>query len=293
MMLPPRSTRRAIALLAGLALMGIGLTAAQAEGPMTKYCRFEQDGQVSYGIVQAGGTVRKIDGDLFGRWRKTDTVYPLADVKLLVPCKPSKVLAVAVNYPTYGKGDQDPPDIPQLFLKTPSCLTAHRSPIIFPKELKRVDPAAEMAIVIGRRAKDVPVGKALDYVLGATCGNDIAGMDWFETDSESWRGKGADTFGPLGPWIVSGVDYGDLDIALRLNGEKRQESNTSHMVFGVAEIVSFVSQNLTLEPGDVIFTGTPGGEVTLTPGDTVSVELENVGTLVNPVVVNAGVKVQR
>ena len=139
-------------------------------------------------------------------------------------------------------------------------------------------------IVIGKRAKNVPENKALDYVLGITCGNDVSARTWQKNDVQWWRAKGSDTFGPAGPFIVSGLDYDNLDLELRLNGEVRQKSNTRYMVHNIAQTVSFLSHHITLRPGDLIFTGTPGKTKPIKPGDVVEVEIQGVGVLRNKVV---------
>ena len=138
-------------------------------------------------------------------------------------------------------------------------------------------------IVIGKRARKVSPGEAMQYVLGVTCGNNVSARDWQKNDVQWWRAKGSDTFGPCGPWIVSGINYGDLLLTVRVNGQVKQQQRTRDLVFGVAEIVSFASQYVTLEPGDLIYTGTPGTTTQIKPGDVVEVDLEGVGVLKNPV----------
>jgi 2-keto-4-pentenoate hydratase/2-oxohepta-3-ene-1,7-dioic acid hydratase in catechol pathway len=252
-----------------------------AENEMTKYVRFQADGVTAYGIVE-GDQIRQLDGDLFGTWRKTDKTYPLANVKLLVPSEPTKVLAVAGNYKSH-LGDQPAREHPEMFFKVPSCLIATGEEIVMPKGSERVDYEAELVIVIGKQAKDVPVEKALDYVLGVTCGNDVSARDWQKKDVQWWRAKGSDTFGPCGPYIVAGIDYGDLLLQSRVNGEVKQKERTNHMEHGVAALVSWASRHVTLQPGDLIYTGTPGKTTPLAPGDVVEIELEEVGVLRNPV----------
>ena len=155
---------------------------------------------------------------------------------------------------------------------------------VIPKTTDNVHYEAEMVIVVGKRAKDVPVDKALDYVLGVTCGNDVSARDWQRDDVQWWRAKGSDTFGPCGPYIAAGLDYDDLLLQLRVNGEVKQSQRTSELVHGVPEIVSWISQHATLEPGDLIYTGTPGSTSAFKPGDVVEVELEGVGILRNNIV---------
>jgi len=275
--------RRTIAVVLGtlftLALLcGRGLA---AERKVTRYVRFRAASMVAYGIVE-GDRVRRIEGDLFGSPRPTDQTYKLSEVRLLVPTQPSKVIATAGNYKTH-LGDAAVPANPQMFFKVPSCLIANGEKIVIPKGTERVDFEAELVIVIGKRASSVPVDKALDYVLGVTCGIDVSARDWQKNDVQWWRAKGSDTFGPCGPVIVSGINYDDLLLQLRLNGEVKQRQRTSQMIHGVAELVSWTSRHVTLEPGDLIYTGTPGQTSPIKPGDVIEVELEKVGVLSNPV----------
>jgi len=263
---------------------------AADDADVTHFARFRVDDRVTYGIVE-GDQLREISGDLFGSWERTDRLHDLDDVELLVPTQPRHVFAMAGNYKSHLADAEIPPKlrIPQPFLKTPSCLTRHGSPIVIPKNSSgKVHYEAEMVIVIGQRAKDVSEDNALDYVLGVTCGNDISERYW-QNDEENkdvqwWRAKGSDTFGPCGPFIASGLNYDDLNLVLRLNGDERQKEQTSYMIHDVSACVSFISRHVTLEPGDLIFTGTPGKTDLIQPGDVVEVELEGVGVLRNPVV---------
>lgn len=264
-----------------VAMPAAGLRCLAAERKPARYVRFQFNDTIAYGIVE-GDRVRQIEGDLFGQWKPTDKTHPLSDVKLLVPSRPTKVLALAGNYKSH-LGDKPTPKNPELFFKVPSCLIAQGETILIPKGTSRVDHEGEMVIVIGRRARKVPPAKAMDCVLGVTCGNDVSARDWQQNDVQWWRAKGSDTFGPCGPWIVSGIDYGDLLLTVRVNGQVRQQQRTRELIFGVAEIVSFASQHVTLEPGDLIYTGTPGTTTPIRPGDVVEVELEGVGVLKNPV----------
>ena len=264
-----------------VALMLTSNLSLAGEAQITRYVRFQTKGEIAFGIVE-GDRVRQLDGDLFAEFRPTDRMHKLSDVKVLVPTEPSKVLAAAVNYRSHGGGTG--PEEPQLFFKPASCLIANGEKIVIPKESTNVHYEAELVIVIGKRAKNVPKAKALEYVLGVTCGNDVSERDWQGKDIQWWRAKGADTFGPCGPYIVAGLDYDNLLVQLRLNGEVKQKERTANMVFSVSEIVSFVSRHCTLEPGDLIFTGTPGQTANLKPGDVVEVEIEGVGVLKNPVV---------
>jgi len=248
---------------------------------VTRYVRFRIGETTAYGIVE-GDQVRQLSGDLFGSWARTQTRYPLDKVKLLVPTKPTKVLALAGNYKSH-LGDTPEPKAPEVFFKVPSCLLAHEKNIVIPAGTSNVHYEAEMVIVIGKRARNVPPAEALKYVLGATCGNDVSARDWQANDRQWWRAKGSDTFGPCGPVIVSGLNYDDLLLQLRLNGEVKQRQRTSDMIHNVSRIVSWISQHVTLEPGDLIYTGTAGTTSSLNPGDVVEVELEGVGVLRNGV----------
>ena len=173
---------------------------------------------------------------------------------------------------------------PQVFFKPPSCLIANGENIVIPPGTNDVHFEAELVIVIGRQAQNVSEDKALDYILGVTCGNDVSARDWQKNDVQWWRAKGCDTFGPIGPMIVSGLNYDDLRVQLRLNGKVLQDERTSQLIHNVPKMVSFASHHLTLEPGDLIFTGTPGKTSAMKPGDEVEVEIEGIGKLVNHVV---------
>ncbi len=262
--------------------------ADQAAG--TRYARFRVDDREVFGIVQ-GDRVREIAGDLFGEHETTDRTHALTDVELLVPTQPKQVFALAGNYLSHIPGATVPErfKIPQPFLKTIGSLVPHEHPIIIPHDAsENVHYEAELVIVIGRETRNVPEDRALEYVFGVTAGNDVSERFWQNDpehrDVQWWRAKGADTFGPCGPFIVRGVDYDDLLLELRLNGQVKQQERTSGMIHGVAATVSFMSRYVTLYPGDLIFTGTPGTTGPMHDGDVVEVELEGVGVLRNPVV---------
>ena len=270
-----------------LLMAGLGLTqACQASSHKdqgTRYLRFSVDGQEAYGILE-GDQVRQLSGDLFGEWEKTETTHALSDVAILVPSKnPSKVLALAGNYKSHI-GDSEPNPYPEPFIKLPSSLLAQGGEVVQPADTDPVHYEAEVVIVIGKQARNVSVEAALDYVLGITCGNDISARTWQRNDVQWWRAKAADTFSPTGPYILSGVDYSNLNMVLKVNGEVRQEAKISDMIHGLAESVSFISKYVTLEPGDLIFTGTPGTTTGMQPGDEVTVEIDGVGVLKNKVV---------
>lgn len=284
----PATRLPTIGCLMGLALLLLTAEAATAadnkgdETQVTRFVRFRAEGGVSYGIVE-GDHVRKLSGTPFGDWQKTDTTYALEGIRILVPTRPSKVIALAGNY-TDHLGDTPPPEIPEPFYKLPSCLQRHGGRIVLPKTTKDIHYEAELVVVIGKRAKDVSVEEALDHVLGVTCGHDVSARIWQDNDVQWWRAKASDTFGPCGPYIASGLDYQNLDMELRVNGETRQKTNTQNQIHSIAEAVSFISRHVTLRSGDLIFTGTPGKTRPLHAGDVVEVEVEGVGVLRNRVV---------
>ena len=220
---------------------------------------------------------------------------PLApeDARFLpVVSRPGKIVCVGVNYGRHVKEcGQSLPDAPVLFSKFATALSAHKDSVAIPRGVERLDYEAELVMVIGRRAHCVSADEAMDYVFGCTCGNDLSARDWQSRSSQWLAGKTPDGFAPVGPWITT-IDamheIQDLEIACALNGQLRQYASTGDMIFSCAEIVSYVSSIMTLEPGDLIFTGTPDGVILglpeeqrrwLKPGDVLEVSIENIGTL--------------
>jgi len=247
-----------------------------------RIARFEANGRVSYGLVD-GDSITPIEGDLFGQGRPSGNPIPLGSVRLLAPVVPRLMLATALNYPSHlGQNTASPR--PELFIKGNNCLSNPGDPIVLPAGCERVDYEGELVVVIGRRCSRVSVAEAIDYVFGYTCGNDVSARDWQRGDQQWFRGKSCDTFGPLGPWVVEGLDPTNLELSTRLNGKEVQRCNTGEMINSVAETISFISQVATLQPGDVIFTGTSGRPRALSPGDVVEVEVEEIGVLRNPVI---------
>jgi 2-keto-4-pentenoate hydratase/2-oxohepta-3-ene-1,7-dioic acid hydratase in catechol pathway len=249
-----------------------------------KLVRFLKNDQPCYGLIE-GEAVYTVEGFIFGKFRQADKVAALTEVCLLAPCQPTKILAVGLNYRTHAaEAGYDVPPEPLLFFKPPSSVIGPFAPIVYPILSQQVDYEGELAVVIGQRVRNVSPEKAHDFVLGYTCGNDITARDLQRRDDQWTRAKGFDTFCPLGPCIVTDLDPGHLAIRTRVNGEIRQSTSTADMVFSVAELIAYTSQVMTLEPGDVILTGTPSGVGPLQPGDVVEVEIEGIGTLRNPVV---------
>ena len=199
--------------------------------------------------------------------------------------RPSKIVAVGRNYLAHARelGNEVPTE-PLIFLKPTSAIVGDQDDVVYPKASLRVDHEAELAVVIGRRCKDVNEGDAFDYVRGYTCANDVTARDLQESDGQWTRAKGFDTFCPLGPQVVENLDPSSLRVVARVNGEVRQDGRTSDMLFGVPSLVAFISGVMTLEPGDVILTGTPPGVGPVQRGDLMEVEIEGIGVLRNRVV---------
>jgi len=240
-----------------------------------------KDDFVSYGSLE-GNTVNVIHGDIFESFEVTDSFYDVSEIDFLTPCMPSKIICVGLNYRSHAKEMNMPlPEEPVLFLKPPTSALAHGGEIIRPEMSKQVEFEAELGLVIGKTGKNIKPEEAYNYILGATCFNDVTARDLQKKDGQWTRAKSFDTFAPFGPSIVTDLNYDNLDIELLLNGEARQKSNTSDFIFNVGEMVSFISKIMTLYPGDVIATGTPSGVGRLNSGDIVEVRIEKVGTLKN------------
>ena len=248
---------------------------------MTKYIRYQRGSTTAYGILD-GDTVRELQGGLFGDDKEAGPKHRLADVKLLYPCEPSKALAVGLNYKSHLR-DRKPPEHPEIFYKPVTALQHPEGSILIPPGAANIHFEGELVLVIGKRVRRASPDEAREAVFGVTCGNDVSERDWQQHDRQWWRAKGADTFAPLGPAIVRGLDYSNLLLQTRLNGAVAQNQYTSDLIFGGPEIVSWISQYVTLAPGDVIYTGTPGHTGSMHAGDVVEVEIEGIGVLRNRV----------
>ncbi|OAT85485.1 fumarylacetoacetate hydrolase family protein [Desulfotomaculum copahuensis] len=245
-----------------------------------KICRFTPGGVIPrWGVVE-GETVYEVSYNHGGPL----IAHDLSEINLLPPVMPGKVICVGLNYRDHAEEmRQDLPEEPVLFLKPPSAVIGPGKPVICPQTSRRVDYEAELAVVMSKTARCIPAADACRYILGYTCANDITARDLQAKDGQWTRAKSFDTFLPLGPYLVSGLDPDNLDISLYLNGERKQHSNTSRLIFTVPRLINFISSVMTLEPGDVILTGTPAGVGRLNRGDTVEVVIEGVGRLINPV----------
>lgn len=257
-----------------------------------QFVRFKAKGKKpAYGFLK-GNSIRKIKGDIFDSYSKTDKRYKVSEVKLLAPVMPGKILAMGLNYQSH-LGNRPPPTY-GFFLKTPTSIQDPEADIVIPKVSNgRVEPEGELVVVIGKRGKHISADEAADYIFGYTCGNDVSERDWqqggpdVERDLQWARAKSSDTFSPIGPVIATDIDPTNLMLRTRVNGKVVQEQTTGDLILDVYKLVEQASQTMTLEPGDLIFTGTPGQPQPVQPGDVVEVEIEGIGVLRNRVVKEA------
>ncbi|MCZ6678817.1 MAG: fumarylacetoacetate hydrolase family protein [Candidatus Poribacteria bacterium] len=253
-----------------------------------KILRYSADGDTSYGILDDDGTIRQLTGSPFDSLDTSGTVTHLDKVRVLSPVEAPRVIGVGLNYAAHAReAGKEPPPFPMLFMKPTTTVIGPEDAIVYPHQGKEVHYECELAVVIGKPTRRVSEADALDYVLGYTCGNDISErvIQFAEMEMGCMLlGKGFDTFCPLGPVLATGLDPTDLDIKTRLNGDVKQDSNTSDLLFSVARLVSYISDVMTLLPSDVIMTGTPSGVGPIAPGDVVEIEISGIGILRNPVV---------
>jgi len=253
--------------------------------------RFAAQGKVKYGRLE-DNIIHCFRGSPFTHFKGPGSsftfggsTYELDEVRLLAPCTPSKIVCLGLNYRSHAEETKLPiPSGPLIFLKPSTAVIGPDDEIILPRSSRRVDYEGELGVVIGRKAKDVPQNQVKDYVLGYTCFNDVTERYIQKEDGQWTRAKGFDTFAPMGPWIETEIDPDDLKLETYLNGELRQSARTSDLIFGIAELVSFISSVMTLLPGDVIASGTPVGIGHVNPGDVVEVRIEKIGNLRNFVV---------
>jgi 2-keto-4-pentenoate hydratase/2-oxohepta-3-ene-1,7-dioic acid hydratase in catechol pathway len=254
-----------------------------------KLVRFAYRNKARYGILKHN-VIQELKTDPF-TVEKALNDLPLGDrtfdpekVKLLAPCQPSKIVCLGVNYRPHAQEMQHtPPAQPLIFLKPPTAVIGPGDNIVQPRNWKRVDYEGELGVVIGKKAKYVSEKDALDYIFGFTCFNDVTERFYQGQDGQWTRGKGFDTFAPIGPWIETELKAADLKLETLLNGQVRQSARTSELIFGIPQIISFISGVMTLLPGDVIATGTPGGIGEMQAGDVVEIKIEGIGTLKNTV----------
>src|ERR1700722_8082180 len=256
-----------------------------------KIVRFRQQGRDRYGALEDDRVDRNmrivpLDGTIEALTPATGAApVPFNEVRLLAPAMLSKIVAIGLNYAAHAaEGNRELPKEPMLFIKPSTAVIGPGDEIIYPPQTTNLHYEGELAIVIGKPAKNVPIADARRYALGYTCANDVTARDLQRRDVQFTRGKGFDTFAPLGPWIVTDLDPSDLALETRVNGEVRQKSRTAQLIFNCDYLVSFISQVMTLLPGDVISTGTPAGVGPMKVGDVVEVEIERIGCLKNTIV---------
>lgn len=252
---------------------------------MARYVRFQDKNGAAFGRVD-GPNVHLLSGDILQGGIENGKRKPLSTLKLLPP-SPTKVIAVGFNYRDHAEEFSTPiPETPNIFLKPVSCLTGHDAPVYYPSKLtKQVEYESELVVVVGRRARHVSRKDAAKYIFGYTIGNDVTARD-LQTKTNQWAlCKGFDTFGPVGPAIVTDIDPADgLEISSWVNGERKQHSSTKNLIFDVPYLIEYLSSAMTLEPGDLIFTGTPSGVGPVQPGDVMEMRIEGIGSLRNAVV---------
>ncbi|MBE0532489.1 MAG: fumarylacetoacetate hydrolase family protein [Rhodospirillales bacterium] len=253
--------------------------------------RYQAGTTTTYGIREADGCYRRLAGSPFDSLSTTATVDGPDAIRLLAPVMPPRIFGVGLNYVSHIKESGHPaPTFPMLFMKPPTAVIGPGDAIIYPRQGQEVHFEGELAAVIGRSARRIPENQALGYVLGYTCANDVSErkIQFAEMATGCLLvGKSFDTFCPLGPVIASGLDPANLELKARVNGRPRQSINTSDLLFSVARLVAYLSDAITLLPGDVIITGTPAGVGPVQPGDTVDIEISGIGVLSNPVAAEA------
>ena len=251
---------------------------------MKKYVRCQYDNQTYYGLL-ADDTIHLIEGDIFAVHEVTDRIIRMDEAVLLAPCQPSKAVCIGLNYHDHAAEMKLAlPKEPLIFLKPSSAVVGPGAGIEYPAISHNLHYEGEFVVVIGKTARNVSAQQAYDYIFGYTCANDVTARDIQMADGQWTRGKSFDTFLPLGPCIVSGIDPHTVDIKLYVNDEVKQSSNTCQLIFSVPAIIEHITKVMTLYPGDVILTGTPSGVGPMQIGDVVTVELSGIGRLTNTIV---------
>lgn len=249
-----------------------------------KYVRFERPDGPCWGVVK-GEDVHTLAKPPYDGLEYDGGKLPLSQCRLLAPCSPTKIVCVGKNYAEHAKEmGAEPPGFPVLFMKGLNTLNRPEGAVHAPDFVERLDYEGELAVVIRRRAKDVKAKDFADYVLGYTCLNDVTARDIQRHDGQWTRGKSMDGFCPAGPWVTDEVEPSALHVTTRLNGKTVQEGNTADFITPVGQLLEFITASMTLEPGDVVATGTPAGVGPMIPGDEVEVEIEGIGILKNQVI---------
>ena len=276
-------TTRVLMVAAALSIALCNSSGLSAQASV-KYVKYELAGRTAWGILENETTIRELTGSpISTKATPTNKRVNVTDVRFLPPAEPTKVIAAGLNYRSHI-GEASPAKYVGLFAKFPSTLTGHGADIVYPADATTVHYEAEICIVMGKRAQNITEAQAKDHVFGVTACNDVSERGWQKADLQWLRAKAADTFGPIGPALVTNVDYNKLKLIGRLNGKVVQETTTDLLIFSIDNIVSYTSRYITLEPGDVILTGTPGTTQAMKPGDTFEVEVPGVTLLRNKVV---------
>ncbi len=281
-----------LTLIAVLLLLGCGAppveepmepaTVAVDDQPAGEYVRFaDASGAAAWGRIE-GGEIVVLHAAPWAGGAPTGDRVARDGASLLAPADPGKVIAIGLNYASH-LGGREPAPYPGVFAKLPGSIVGPGDAIEMTEDAGNVHYEGELVLVVGKEARDVPMEQAQDYIFGVTAGNDVSERDWQSADLQWFRAKASDTYGPIGPVISRGVNYDDLELTTRLNGEVVQQQRTSDLIFDTSYIVSYLSRYVALMPGDLIFTGTPGTTQAMNEGDMVSVEVETVGVLENPV----------
>lgn len=246
-----------------------------------------QDTSPRFGWIHEG-MVGALSAPPFGPYRRLEATIPMQEINMLAPVAPSKIIAIGRNYPEHAaEHEVEIPEVPLLFLKPSSSVISHGEDIVLPPQSQQVEHEVELAVVLSRKGRWIPMQKVRDYILGYTIANDVTARDLQKRDGQWTRAKGFDSFCPIGPWIETELDASDLLLNCRVNGEIKQMSSTREMVFGINQLIVYISSIMTLEAGDVILTGTPAGVGELKDGDLVECEIEGIGLLMNRVTTEA------
>ncbi|MXX24159.1 MAG: DUF2437 domain-containing protein [Caldilineaceae bacterium SB0668_bin_21] len=253
-----------------------------------KMLRYSANDEVRFGILEEDGTVRQMTSCPWDSMEESGETTHLDNVRVLAPIGKPRLIGVGLNYLAHAEeGGQTPPDQPMLFMLPSTAILDPEEAIVYPKQGQNVHYEGELTVIMGKKARRVSEADALDHVLGYTCGNDVSERVIQANEMANGCmliGKGFDTFKPIGPYIATGLDSTNLELTTRLNGEVKQHTNTDDLIFSVAQLIAYISEAITLLPGDVIMTGTPSGVGPVQPGDVVEIEISGVGVLRNPVV---------
>ncbi len=248
-----------------------------------RFTKFSTATGEKYGVIE-GNLVKEIGDNVFGDWSFTGNSYSLEELDFCPFVKPGKVIAIGLNYRSHAEElNMALPDEPMMFMVSPSAVITEGDTVILPHPDHQIDHEAELVIVIGKKGRDISEENAFDYVFGYTIGNDVSDRVLQQKDQQFTRAKSFHTFKPIGPIVETELNPSNLAIQLKVNGEIKQDSNTDQFIHDIPKLIKFVSEVMTLEPGDLIFTGTPEGVAPIKPGDTMEISIENIGTLTNPV----------